>query len=69
VLFGRLIRVGDRRSGSDIVYVVAEADPAKALHIIRHNVAGPHVEIEDLGRVSGSLLSALALKPGEFTRT
>jgi hypothetical protein len=69
MLFGRLIRVGDRRAGSDVVYVVAEADPAKAAEIIRKNVAGPNVDLEDLGRVTAKLLEALALKPGQFTRT
>jgi hypothetical protein len=69
VLFGRLIRVGDRRAESGAVYVVAEADPVKAADIIRNNVAGPHVELEDLGRVNAKLLDALALKPGEFVRT
>lgn len=69
VVFGRLIRVGDRRAGSDTVYVVAEADFAKAADIIRNNVAGPHVQVEDLGRVTDKLLDALALKAGEFCRT
>jgi hypothetical protein len=67
VLFGRLVRVGKREAGT--VYVVAEADPATAMEIIRNNVAGPHVELEDLGRVSASLLKALALQPGQFIRT
>jgi hypothetical protein len=66
VLFGRLIRVGDR--GARAVYVVAESEPAKAMEIIRNNVAGPHVELEDLGRVNASLLKALALQPGQFIR-
>jgi len=69
MLFGRLIRVGDRRAGSDVVYVVAESDPVKAAEIIRNNVAGPNVDLEDLGRVTAKLLEALALQPGQFTRT
>ena len=69
LLFGRLIRVGDRRTGSDVVYVVAEADPDQAMEIIRRNVAGPHVALEDLGRVNDRLLTALGLQPGQFTRT
>jgi hypothetical protein len=44
------------------VYVVAESDPAKATEIIRNNVGGPHVELEDLGRVNASLLKALSLQ-------
>ena len=49
MLFGRLIRIGYRREGHDAIYVVAEADPTKAVDIIRRNVAGPNVELEDLG--------------------
>jgi hypothetical protein len=67
VLFGRLIRIGNRREGQDAIYVVAEADPTKAVDIIRRNIAGPNVELEDLGRVSDKLLVALA--SGQFTRT
>jgi hypothetical protein len=53
LLFGRLIRVGNRREGAEsIIYVVAEADPAAALDIIRRELVGPNVELEDLGRVS-----------------
>jgi hypothetical protein len=66
VLFGRLVRVGTLDAGT--VYVVAESEPAKALEIVRNNVAGPNVEIEDLGRVSANLLKALALQPGQFIR-
>ena len=54
VLFGRLIRIGNRREGHDAIYVVAEADPTEAVDIIRRNIAGPNVELEDLGRVSES---------------
>jgi hypothetical protein len=64
VRFGRLIRVGNRREGAGAVYVVAEADPVKAMDVIRHNVAGPNVELEDLGRVTDQLLNALALGEG-----
>ena len=46
------------REGHDAIYVVAEADPTKAVDIIRRNVAGPNVELE--GRVSDKLLVALA---------
>ena len=37
--------------------------------VIKNNVAGPNVELEDLGRVSASLLKALSLQPGQFIRT
>jgi hypothetical protein len=67
VLFGRLVRVGHRDAGT--VYVVAASDPAKAIEIIRSNVAGPHMELEDLGRVNASLLKALSLQSGQFIRT
>jgi hypothetical protein len=69
LFFGRLIRVGDRRAGPDVVYVVAEADPEQAMEIIRRNVTGPGVELEDLGRVNEGLLRALGLQQGQFTRT
>ena len=65
----RLIRVGNRREGAGAVYVVAEADPVKAMDVIRHNVAGPNVELEDLGRVTDQLLNALALGEGQFILT
>ena len=52
-MFGRLIRLGGRREGAEpIIYVVAEVDPAAALDIIWRNVAGPNVELEDLGRAA-----------------
>jgi hypothetical protein len=66
LLFGRMVRVGYRDAGT--VYVVAESDPATAIEIIRNNVAGPHVELQDLGRVNANLLKALALEPGQFIR-
>ena len=52
-----------------VIYVVAEADPSKAMEIIKFGVAGLNVELEDLGRVTDNLLNALALEPGKFTRT
>jgi hypothetical protein len=69
VLFGRLIRVGNRGESAQAIYVVAEADPAAALEIIRRELAGPYIELEDLGRVSEGLLKALDLQPGQFIRT
>jgi hypothetical protein len=52
LLFGRMVRVRYRDAGT--VYVVAESDPATAIEIIRKNVAGPNVELEDLGRVNAN---------------
>jgi hypothetical protein len=49
---------------------VAEADPGKAIDIIK--ASGAHRigdDGEDLGRVSDTLLDALSLQPGQFTRT
>ena len=66
-MFGKLSRSGSE--GQDAICVVAEVDPTKAVDIIRPNVAGPNVEAEDLGRVSDKLLVAVALQPGQFTRT
>ena len=66
---GRLIRVskfaGDLTA---VAYVVAEAETARAINIIRTKVANPEDVIEDLGRVSGALLVAMKLQPGDFAR-
>lgn len=68
--FGRLIRVGNRRDDPNgVVYVVAEADPLKAMEIIKVKVTGSEVDLEDLGRVADSLLKVLGLEPGQFTAT
>jgi hypothetical protein len=67
VLFGRLVRAKNPQA-ADTVYVVAEADPGKAADIIRNNVVGPNVEIEDLGRLSAEPLKSLGLKSGQFVR-
>jgi len=66
---GRLIRVsmfaGDTASVS---YIVAEPDMARAMAIIRTKVANPEYVFEDLGRVSGALLNAMEIEPGDFVR-
>jgi hypothetical protein len=66
--FGRLIRVGSWRGDPEAaIYVVAEA---KAIDIIKvGGTADDGDDFEDLGRVSDTLLSALSLQPGQFTRT
>jgi hypothetical protein len=65
--FGRLVRVR-RISGhpDTIAYIVARADPAQAMELIRAQAAEPHDIIEDLGRVSDALLHALDLASGKF---
>jgi len=68
--FGRLIRVGRWPGDTEAaIYVVAEADPTKAIDIIKVGGTDDGDDFEDLGRVSETLLSALSLQPGEFTRT
>jgi hypothetical protein len=52
----------------EATYVVAEADSARAIDLLRASVAEPHVSIEVVGRASEQLLKALALAPGQFTR-
>ena len=67
---GRLIRVGKYRGDANAVaFIVAISDPSEAVELIREKVAGPADEIQDLGRVSAALLTALALWSGEFIRT
>jgi hypothetical protein len=68
--FGRLIRLrAHRRDADAAIYVVAEADIEKATDILKSGLARPHDEYEDLGRVPDTLLNALGLQPGQFTRT
>lgn len=51
-----------------VAYIVALADPAAAIYLIRSTVAHLNDEVEDLGRVSEPLLLTLNLEPGQFTR-
>jgi hypothetical protein len=68
--FGRLISVSHRHGDPKAaLYVVAEADPSKAIEIIKLAIGGSEVEFEDLGHVTDTLLSVLSLQPGQFTRT
>ena len=48
---------------------MAEAEAEKAIDILKVALARPTDEYEDLGRVSDTLLNALALPPGQFART
>ena len=67
--FGRLIRVskcrGDR---GGIAYIIAVSDPAKAIALIRTEVADPGDDVQDLGRVSDALIATLQLGPGQYKR-
>lgn len=67
---GRLIRVKNYRDDpKSVAYLVAEPDETKAMAIIREGAHdGPSVELEDLGRVSDALLTAMSLAPGQFVR-
>jgi hypothetical protein len=68
--FGRLIRVSKHRSDQTaVVYVVAEPEPDKAIAIVRKQAGNPGDDVEDLGRVTDTLLSALNLSPGQCIRT
>jgi hypothetical protein len=67
--FGRMVRVGGRRGTDAVVYVVAEADSAQALRIVKTKLKQFDGEIEDLGRVSGDLVQALRLKAGDMIKT
>jgi len=61
----RFIR-SPRRRGREAL----PADPTKAIDIIKvGGTADDGDDFEDLGRESGTLLSALSLQPGQFTRT
>ncbi|HVY59324.1 MAG TPA: hypothetical protein VHA77_15850 [Xanthobacteraceae bacterium] len=53
----------------EATYVVAEPDSARAVDLLRRAVIGPHQRIEVIGGASKQLLHALALAPGQFTRT
>lgn len=64
---GRLIRVskfpGDQEAKA---YLVAVADKQEALELITAKASSTGDQIEDLGRVSDTLLAAMALAPGHF---
>jgi len=68
--FGRMVRLGSRQTdaGADI-YVVAEADSVQAIRIVRTKLGRFDGEVEDLGRVSGDLIKALNLNPGDVIKT
>jgi hypothetical protein len=66
---GRLIRVSKYRGDPQAVaYVVAMPDKARAIELITQKATNPGDEIEDLGKVSEALITAMSLAPGEFMR-
>ena len=66
---GRLIRVEKYRGDANsVAYIVAIANPSKAVDLIREKAADAADEIQDLGRVSAALVTALDLLPSEFIR-
>jgi hypothetical protein len=65
---GRLIRVRLGGAGGSIPYIVAVSDGQKAIDLIRRDATHPDVKIDDLGRVSSQLLTAMKLQPGQYMR-
>jgi hypothetical protein len=66
---GRLVRVRKHRGDRNAVsYIVAVADSGNAIELIRSQMADPGDEVEDLGRVSDTLLETLRLGFGQFMR-
>jgi hypothetical protein len=64
---GRLVRVRKYRGDpKGISYIVAAPDKAQALEIITSQAASLIDDIEDLGRVSEALITAMHLQPGQF---
>jgi hypothetical protein len=63
----RLIRKRvDRRDRNATLYIVAVSNAGQAVEIIRSKAANPDDVVEDLGRVTGFLVQAFNLAPGEF---
>jgi hypothetical protein len=66
---GRLIRVRkDRNDIGAALYVVAIAECDNAVAMLQESLLRPSDEYEDLGCVNETLLTALKLKPGQFSR-
>jgi hypothetical protein len=65
----RLIRKTERGGGrSPTLYIVAVSKADQAVEIIKSKAADGGDAVEDLGRVTGSLVQAFNLAPGEFIR-
>jgi hypothetical protein len=65
---GRLIRTRLNGMAGQITYIVAVSDAQAAIDVIRRDATHPDVEIEDLGRVSSALVTAMKLQPGQYMR-
>jgi hypothetical protein len=66
---GRLVRVSKYRGDPRPVgYIVAIAGPVEAIALVRAKLGDPGDEIEDAGRVTDTLLTALKLGRGDFVR-
>jgi hypothetical protein len=64
---GRLIRVSRYRGDPEAVaYLVAMPEKTEAIDLIANQAAGAGDEIEDMGRVSEALITAMHLPPGQF---
>jgi hypothetical protein len=50
------------------LYAVAEPDLDLALKIVQAKVVSDGEHLEDLGRVTGELIAALKLRPGELKK-
>jgi len=66
--YGRLIRVRKYAGDPWVAYIVALAEPDRALELIRSQVAAPDDQVEDLGRVTAALLIAIKLGTGQYMR-
>jgi len=64
-----MVRVGRRSDVDAVIYVVAEADSAQALRIVKTKLERFDAEVEDLGRVSSDLVRTLQLNPGDIIKT
>lgn len=65
----RLVRKSTYRDDPHpIIYVIAVSSADQAVTIIRTKVANPTDIVQDFGRISGPLVEALNLVPGEYAR-
>lgn len=65
--YGRLIRVSKYRGDPKArAFIVAAAEPATAMDLVRSKTGAVDGEVEDLGRVSDELIKVMALEPDEI---
>jgi len=66
---GFLVRVRPPDAGPShtMLYIVAADDPNQALKIVERAII-PDASVEMIGPISGELLDAVALRPGECVR-